>query len=373
MYIHQCPAWPHFVWDAGAIGSFITETQRLENQHLEYVQSLGIDAEEANCVMICEDVVSTSAIEGVALRTESVRAAVARCLKMAVVPTETDAPEPTDREDSGVAGIVKIVCDAMQNFRAPLTTERLFRWHSALFPTGRSDMQPIVAGRWRETAIAVVSGPMGYERTHFVAPEPARVPDEMAAFIGWCESPALQADLLVKSALAHLRFEAIHPFDDGNGRIGRAISDMLLARSGNSPVRYYSLSAQMRRERRDYYAMLEMTQKSRAMDATPWIEWYLGCLQRSFASSKTQLQALGQKTKVWRRLRDATLNDRQSRVLHRFLDNWKGHLTIRKWAMMMKTSDDIARSDIQGLIDLGVLRVASASSENEHYVLNDSL
>jgi Fic family protein len=260
--------------------------------------------------------------------------------------------EPADRH---VEGAVEMMLDATRRYDQPLTDERLFAWHASLFPTGRSGMTRIRAGAWRDDGsgpMQVVSGPMGKEHVHFEAPKAERLDREMEAFLDWFEADS-GADPVLKAGLAHLWFVTVHPFDDGNGRIARAIADMALARSESSPQRFYSMSAQVRQERKAYYDILEDTQNG-TMDVTPWMEWFLGCLGRAIDGAETALGAILAKARFWERIRGAALNERQRLVLNRLLDGFEGKLTTSKYAKLAKCSQDTALRDILLLIEQGV-------------------
>jgi Fic family protein len=274
---------------------------------------------------------------------------------------------PADRH---VEGVVQMMLDATQNFAAPLTEERLFAWHAALFPTGRSGLSKITVGAWRNDAtgpMQVVSGPIGRERVHFEAPAASRLAKEMKAFLAWFESKN-DIDPVLKAAIAHLWFVTIHPFDDGNGRIARAIADMSLARSENSAQRFYSMSAQIHAERNAYYDMLEATQKN-DLDITPWLEWFLACLDHAFDHSETILASVMRKARFWATHAKLPLNERQRAVLNRLLNGFEGKLTSSKWAKLAKCSQDTALRDIDDLVKQGVLVKDAAGGRSTSYSL----
>jgi Fic family protein len=285
---------------------------------------------------------------------------------------ETAGTVPAERQ---VEGVVVMMLDATQNFRKPLTADRLFAWHSALFPTGRSGMRKIIVGAWRNDGrgpMQVVSGPVGKEKVHYEAPAAPLLDREMSAFLAWADDANDRTDGVLRAALAHLWFVTIHPFDDGNGRIARAIADWALARSEGSPQRFYSMSAQLRQERNDYYAMLARTQKG-TLDITPWMEWFLGCLGRAFDGTETTLAAVLRKARFWDKHAQATINDRQRLILNKLLDGFVGNLTTTKWAALAKSSHDTALRDIQDLIDRGMLKKDSAGGRSTSYSLNREL
>jgi Fic family protein len=298
---------------------------------------------------LTDEVVKSSAIEGERLSTDEVRSSVARQLGLEVA----GLPRPSREVD----GVVEMMIDATRNCSAPLTAERLFAWHAALFPTGRSGMYAITVGAWRDGEagpMQVVSGPLGNERVHYQAPDAAVVPAAMGQFLDWwTRTDAL--DPVFRAAVAHLWFVTIHPFDDGNGRIGRAIADMALARGDGTPDRFYSLSAQIESERNQYYSELEMAQRS-SCDITGWVAWFMGCLDRCLISADGLLQAVLRKAAVWRLANVAGVNERQRLVLNRMLEpEWQGHLNNAKYAKLAKCSSDSALRDIKDLASRGIL------------------
>ena len=294
------------------------------------------------------DVLKSSEIEGEKLDAEQVRSSIARRLGM-----DIGALKAADRN---VEGVVEMMLDATRHYNQPLTADRLFAWHASLFRTGHNAMTKISAGAWRDDStgpMEVVSGPIGNERVHFEAPKAERVAGEMRLFLDWFEGGAA-TDPVLKAGLAHLWFVTIHPFDDGNGRIARAIADMALARSENSPQRFYSMSAQIRQERNAYYDILENTQKG-TMDITPWMDWFLGCLGRAIDGAQTTLGGVLAKASFWERVQRVQLNDRQRLVINRLLDGFEGKLTTSKYAKLARCSQDTAYRDILSLVDDGVL------------------
>jgi Fic family protein len=330
-YIHQYKAWPAFTWDAGALAPALVDVRRLQGHLLGRMAAVGFDLRnEADLATMTLDVVRTSAIEGEVLDPEQVRSSLARRLGLDV----SGAP-PTDRH---VEGIVEMLLDATRHCNEKLTAERLFGWHAALFPTGRSGMHKILVGRWRDDStgpMQVVSGAMGRERVHYQAPPASGLKKEMAAFLKWLNSKET-LDPLLKAGLAHFRFVTLHPFEDGNGRMARAIADLLLARSDGSPQRFYSMSAQIRTERKQYYAILERTQQD-GLDVTDWLLWFLACLQRAIVSSERTLATVLNKHRFWNTHARTVLHARQVKVLNKLLDGLDGHLTSTKWAKMTKS------------------------------------
>ncbi len=308
------------------------------------------------------DVVKSSEIEGETLDRDQVRSSIARRLGM-----DIGALVPADRN---VEGVVELMLDATQNFSAPLTAERLFGWHAALFPAGYSGMRKIAVACWRDDSsggMQVVSGVLGRERVHFEAPPAARLEKEMSAFLQWFDG-ADATDPVLRAALAHLWFVTIHPFDDGNGRIARALADMALARSEQSAQRFYSMSAQIRIERNTYYEMLEKTQKD-GLDITPWMEWFLSCLDRAFDETEKKLSSVLGKARFWETHAHKSFNDRQRLMLNKVLDGFEGNLTSSKWATLAKCSQDTALRDILDLVDRGVLTKDSGGGRSTSYSL----
>jgi len=330
------------------------------------MEALGFELQqEAVLQTLTEDVVKSSEIEGEKLDASEVRSSIARRLGMDVGGIET--------ADRNVEGVVEMMLDATRHYEQPLTSERLFGWHAALFPTGRSGMRKIRVGDWRNDSagpMQVVSGPIGRERTHFEAPAAERLDREMNAFFDWFneEDDGADFDAVLKAALAHLWFVTIHPFDDGNGRIARAIADLALARSEKSSRRFYSMSAQIRQEGNDYCEILERTQKG-TLDITPWMEWFLACLGRAIDGAQTILAAVLQKARFWRKLRDVPMNERQRLVLNRLLDGFEGNLTTSKWAKIVKCSSDTALRDIAELVERQILVRNPAGGRSTTYAL----
>ena len=305
MYIHELEGWPRFHWSTEKLAEPLASVRHRQGRLIGHMEALGFDLQqEAVLRILTSDVLKSSEIEGEKLDAGQVRSSIARRLGM-----DIGALKPADRH---VEGVVEMMVDATRHYDQPLTAERLFGWHASLFPTGRSGMTKIKAGAWRDDStgpMQVVSGPIGNERVHFEAPKAGRLAGEMGSFLDWFEGND-SIDPVLKAGLAHLWFVTIHPFDDGNGRIARAIADMALARSENSPQRFYSMSAQIRQEHKAYYDMLEATQKG-TMDVTPWMEWFLGCLGRAIDGAQVTLSAVLGKARFWERVKDVQLNDRQ--------------------------------------------------------------
>ena len=362
-YIHELADWPAFRWDDRRLSAPLAKARHLQGRLLGQMEALGFRLrEEAVLRTLTEDVVKSSEIEGEKLDADQVRSSVARRLGL-----DVGGLQPADRH---VEGVVEMMLDATQRYDQPLTAERLFGWHASLFPTGRSGMHRITVGAWRDDRTApmhVVSGPVGRERVHFEAPAADRLEGEMQQFLEWFNGDAAIEPVL-KAALAHLWFVTIHPFDDGNGRIGRAIADMSLARSEGSGQRFYSMSAQIREERGEYYGILERTQKA-TMDVTAWMEWFLGCLTRAIDGAQAALSGVIGKARYWEKLRDVPLNERQRLVINRMLEGFEGKLTTSKWAALTKSSSDTALRDIQQLVDRGVLVRNQAGGRSTSYSL----
>ena len=349
MYIHERKDWPRFHWSTDKLAEPLADVSRRQGRLIGHMEALGFNLQqEAVLQTLTADVLKSSEIEGERLDAEQVRSSIARHLGI-----DIGALKPADRH---VEGIVEMMLDATRHYNRPLTEERLFAWHASLFPTGRSAMTKITTGAWRDDRtgpMQVVSGPMGKERVHFEAPAAKRLPREIRAFRAWFASKE-PIDPVLKAGLAHLWFVSIHPFDDGNGRIARAIADMALARSENSSQRFYSMSAQIRQERNDYYDTLEAAQKG-TMDVTPWMEWFLCCLGRAIDGAQGTLSNVLAKARFWDRIKDVPLNDRQRSIINRLLDGFEGKLTTSKYATLTKCSQDTAHRDILALVDHGVL------------------
>jgi len=344
MWIHENQNWPNFTWDAEALASKLADIRHRQGRLLGRMEGLGFEFKrEASLSTLTNDVVKSSAIEGENLNPEEVRSSIARRLGIdlaGVIPTSRD-----------VEGIVEMMLDATQQFSKPLTKERLLDWHAALFPTGRSGMHRITVGGWRRLdtdPMQVVSGPIGKENVHFEAPSADRLEKEMQAFFNWFGN-GHDLDPVLRAGIAHLWFVTIHPFEDGNGRIARAIGDMALARADSTQDRFYSLSSQIEAERKDYYEQLEKQQCS-TPEITVWLEWFLDCLGRAISSAETTLGNVLFKAQLWDKINQKPVNDRQRLIINRMLkDDFKGHMNTSKYAKLAKCSNDTALRDIQGL------------------------
>jgi Fic family protein len=363
VYLWQQSEWPSFTWNERSLSKLLAAVSREQGRLLGRMEALGFDLRnEAHLHTLTEDVVKSSAIEGEELERNQVRSSIARRLGM-----DVGGLVPADRD---VEGVVEMMLDATGNFDKPLTEERLFAWHAALFPTGQSGMRNIITGNWRDDCdgpMQVISGPVGHEKVHFEAPPSKRLPDEIARFLNWFEQPS-DIDPLFKAGLAHLWFVTIHPFDDGNGRIARAIADMALSRSESSRRRFCSMSAQIRHERNDYYATLELTQKGE-LDVTRWQTWFLNCLLRAIEGAEDTLGSVRQKARFWKRFAKEPLKERQIMVLNRLLDGIEGRLTTSKWAKLALCSQDTAYRDILDLVERGALTKDPGGGRSTSYSL----
>ncbi len=362
-YIYQDREWPNFHWDSSVLLALAAEVRHQQGELRGQMRALGFTPrQDAALKTLTEDVVKSSEIEGERLEPETVRSSIARRLGV-----DIGGLKPIDRN---VEGIVAVMIDATTNYPASLTEDRLFGWHNVLFPAGRSGFLKIAVGRWRDDAhgpMQVVSGPIGKEEVHYQAPPAVRLEKEMAKFLAWFNRET-NVDPVIKAGLAHLWFVTLHPFDDGNGRIARAIADMQLTRSENDSQRFYSMSAQIRDERDDYYEILKRTQRG-TLDVTPWLEWFLRCLSRAITrSGETSAGAL-QRARFWEGLDALPLNERQRSVLHRYLDGFEGNLTTSKYAKLAKCSQDTAYRDILDLVRLGVLIQNPAGGRSTSYSL----
>lgn len=362
-YVWQQPGWPNWEYDEKRLTPLLTAVHHEQGLLLGRMSNLGLgQSEEATLVTLTSDVLKSSEIEGEMLDPDTVRSSLARRLG---IPSGA-----VHQQDRQVEGVVSMVLDATQNFNEPLSEERLFNWHSGLFPTGYSGDFRILVGTWRDDAsgpMQVVSGPLGREKVHYEAPPAAQIPKEMSSFLHWFNKTQ-NLDPFMKAGLAHLWFVTIHPFEDGNGRIGRAVCDMLLAQSEKSKQRFYSLSAQIRKDRKNYYSLLERTQKD-SLDVTGWLEWFLGALLRALEGAESLLDDVLLKARFWQHWAGTSLNSRQIELLNRLLDGFDGNLTNRKWAVIAKCSSDTALRDITELLDKGVLMKAAAGGRSTHYQL----
>ncbi|MCX6226998.1 MAG: Fic family protein [Bacteroidia bacterium] len=359
-YIYQNKDWTHFTWNDIVINAIFGEVRNLQGKISGQMNSLGFSMKnEATLTTLTLDVVKSSEIEGELLNYEQVRSSIARRLGIA-----TAGLVPTDRN---LEGVVEMMLDATQNYLQPLTEERLFGWHSALFPTGHSGMYKIKVGRYRTGEMQVVSGAMGKEKIHYEALASLYVKAEMDKFLNWFNDN-VKFDLVLQAAIAHFWFIIIHPFDDGNGRIARAISDLLLARAESSSERFYSMSSQILVERKRYYEVLQKIQHSNG-DITEWLDWFLHCLKNALLETETTLRKILRKAEFWKIHENTALNERQRLVLNKLLDGFDGKLKSSKWAKIAKCSPDTALRDIKDLIEKGILRQDQQGGRSTNYEL----
>jgi Fic family protein len=367
-YLHELPGWPVFTWQDGVLAPVVAALRYRQGRLVGRLAGLGLPWQtEATHYMLTRDVLATSEIEQEMIPPESVRSSLARRLGL-----EAAAMPKNDH----VEGIVAVLFDAMQHAGAPLTAERLCAWQAALFPTGRSGLLAVQVGEWRSGVMQVVSGPMGRERVHFEAPAPERLPAEMHRFLAWLNaghSPVAgeePIDPVLKAAIAHIWFLTIHPFDDGNGRLARAITDLQLARSEGNPQRGYSMSGQILRERSAYYEILERTQRQADLDITPWLAWFLACLDRSLSNAEAVLTGVLARAEFWQRFSHLPYHPRQRRVLRKLLEGFEGKLTSSKWARIAHCSQDTATRDLQALAAWGVIQILPGGGRNTAYALS---
>jgi len=376
-YIHQLDIWPNFTWDHEQIASILGTVRSRQGRLIGRMESLGFSLRsEAILRTLTLDVVKSSEIEGEILDPAQVRSSVARRLGMDIGGLVFS--------DRHVDGVVEMILDATQNFDKPITQDRMFGWHASLFPTGRSGMHKIIAGAWRDDShgpMTVVSGPAGHERVHFEAPEASRLKKEMKDFLNWFNDPTSVSkglDDVIKAGIAHLWFVTIHPFDDGNGRIARATADMQLARADGIRERFYSMSVQIRQERKAYYDVLEKTQKNthvkkNGIDITAWLVWFLNCLNGALDTTENTLAGVFKKARFWESHLSESLNDRQRIIINKLFDGFEGKLTSSKWAKITACSQDTAHRDILDLVQKGVLIKDPAGGRSTSYSLKDVL
>lgn len=359
-YIYQKENWTDFVWDNAIVSAVLGDVRLLQGKMLGQIHSLGFSSkEEKKLEMLTLDVLKSSEIEGETLNYEQVRSSVARRLGINTAGLVTS---PRD-----VEGVVEMMLDATQNYSEPLTEDRLFGWHAALFPTGYSGMHKITVARYRTEEMQIVSGAMGKEKAHYEAVAATDVEKEMKLFLDWFNDDTIQIDPVLKAAIAHFWFIIIHPFDDGNGRIARAISDRMLARSESSKERFYSLSKQILAERNDYYAVLKKTQHNN--DITDWLVWFLNCLKTALLETENSMQNILLKTEFWEKHKDILINERQRLMINKLFDDFYGKLTTSKWAKITKTSTDTALRDIKDLMEKGILQQEEAGGRSVNYSL----
>lgn len=363
VYIHQLENWPHFTWQNDVIATLLADVRYNQGRLMGKMENLGFNLQaEAALETLTLDVLKSSEIEGEILNSDQVRSSIARRLGMDIAGLIT--------ADRNVEGVVEMMLDATQNFNLPITDDRLFGWHAAMFPTGRSGMNKIVVGNWRDNTtddpMQVVSGPSGREIVHFQAPDSKLLTNEMNAFFDWFNSNK-ELDPVIKAAISHVWLVTVHPFDDGNGRMARAITDLQLARADYSKQRFYSMSAQIRKEMNDYYDLLESTQKD-GLDITEWLTWFLNCLNRAISATEETLGVVRRKATFWAK-HQMDLNNRQSLLLNKFLDGFEGKLTSSNWAKISKCSSDTAIRDINDLIQKNILTKKPGGGRSTSYIL----
>lgn len=366
MYIHERDDWPNFQWNSAKLTDSLAAVRHRQGRLIGRMEALGFELRaEAVLHTLTEDVLKSSEIEGESLEKMQVRSSLARRLGMDI--------GALIRADMHVEGIVEMMLDATQKYSEPLTDERLFAWHAALFPTGRSGMTKITVGAWRTDQsgpMQVVSGPVGRERIHYQAPAAQRLKKEMRTFLSWFNGVDKAGDFVLKAAIAHLWFVSIHPFDDGNGRIARAIADLMLARSEQSPQRFYSMSAQIRRARNAYYDILRETQTG-DLDITKWLGWFLDCLNQAFDDAEDILASVLKKARFWDIHAGEQFNNRQRDIINKLLDGFEGKLTSSKWAKIARCSQDTALRDINDLLKRNVLGKEPSGGRSTNYALSD--
>ena len=363
-YIYQSENWTDFTWKSEEINLLFGEVRNLQGKVNGQMNALGFSMkEEASLTTLTLDVIKSSEIEGEILNYDQVRSSIARRLGMDVAGLVAS--------DRNVEGVVEMMLDATQNFQQPLTEERLFGWHSCLFPTGWSGMYKIEVGQYRTGEMQVVSGAIGKEKIHFEAPNPTIVKAEMDAFLNWINNDKNELDPVLKTAIAHFWFIIIHPFDDGNGRIARAISDLLLARSDKSSERFYSMSNQILADKKTYYEVLQKVQHN-DRDITAWLKWFLHCLKNALLETELSLQKILNKANFWKTHENTPFNERQRFIINKLLYDFEGKLKTSKWAKMTKCSTDTALRDIKDLIDKGVLKQESEGGRSTNYELKQN-
>lgn len=362
IYIWQQTDWPDFTWDDAKLSYKLGRVRGLQGRLVGRMSALGFDLKNSAMLdALTADITKSSEIEGEILNVDQVRSSVARHLGIEI--------EGLPEADRYIDGVVQVMIDATQNYMQPLTAERFFNWHAALFPTGRSGVYKITVADWRQGAepMQVISGAMGKEKIHYQAPDSDHVPYQMNLFLEWVNGNQ-KIDPVLKAAIAHLWFVTIHPFDDGNGRISRTITDLFLARADEMPHRFYSMSAEIRKQRKGYYEMLEKTQKG-SLDITNWLEWFLDCLEAALLDTEKSISTILQKAAFWDKYRLVSMNERQIKMVNLFWDGFDGKLTSSKWAKITKCSPDTALRDIQDLITKGVFRKTDEGGRSTNYEL----
>jgi Fic family protein len=363
MYIYNNKSWPIFEWNSDKLLPLLAHVRNKQGKLIGRMGALGFELRnEANLEILTSDIIKSTEIEGEILDKEQVRSSVARRLGLEI--------SGLVHSERNVDGIVDLMVDATKNYDKELNVERLYSWHSSLFPTEKSGMYKIRTGKWRDDSkgpMQVVSGAIGKEKLHFQAPPASRIENEMRIFLDWFNLDQ-STDLVIKAAIAHVWFVTIHPFEDGNGRISRALSDMILARSDEQSYRFYSMSTQIRKERNSYYKLLENTQKS-GLDITNWIEWFLNCLLNALENSESLFEKIIYKHHFWVTHANTPINNRQQKILNLLLDEFEGALNTSKWSKLVKCSQDTALRDIQDLISKKILLKSTSGGRSTNYEL----
>lgn len=360
MYLHEQDQWTSFTWDDQVILPLLSDLRFSQGRLLGRIKDLGFDLEaETESDTLVSEIIASSKIEGISLDAEKVRSSVSRQLGIKQANPHSDTKD--------VDGIVDVLFDATRTFSKPLTHERLFAWHAAMFPTGYSGLHRIQVAQYRDGEMQVVSGPIGREKVHYMAPAPDLIEMLMSEFIMWFNSDT-GVEPLIKAGLAHLWFVTIHPFDDGNGRITRALTELLLTRSDRSPRRFYSMAEQILAEREEYYVVLERTQRGDS-DVTLWLVWFLQTLKKAIDQSSEKINRVLERAGYWRKLEGVPLNDRQRTMLNRLKIGFVGKLTTSKWAKICKVSSDTALRDIKDLVDRGILKQDTSGGRSTSYSL----
>lgn len=358
-YIHQNPQWPHFVWDKVLVAEKLAIVNKASGFLLGRLDAIAFDTRlSANAETLSNDIISSSEIEGISLNVNQVRSSIAKKLGI-----KSDVDEPSNHY---VEGVVEMILDAVNNYRQPLTDDRLFGWHNCLFPSGMSGFSKIDVAQYRKGEMKVVSGSFGREKVHYEAVAAMDVPKEMNAFLDWFNSDVLSPTYL-KSAIAHFWFVCIHPFDDGNGRIGRAIADMALSQADDSALRFFSMSRQINTDKKSYYEVLERVSRQSDIDITEWLIWYLDCMLRAIHASDELLSRVLQKASFWQHHSGVAFSERQNKMLNFYLDGYQAKLTVKNWARFCKVSVDTASRDIKSLVENGVLEAQQGRVRDVSY------
>ena len=366
VYIWQYPEWPDFKWDVSRLVTRLSEVRNREGVIKGMMSGLGLNIQSRTALdTMTEDILRSNEIEGVILNSDRVRSSIARHLGI----DTSGLPQP----DHYTEGVVQVMMDAVRNNDKPLTHERLFNWHAAMFPTGRSGIHPITVGAYRTGSepMQIVSGAMGKEKVHYEAPPSDAIPAMMNKFVSWVNSDNSTIDPVLKAATAHLWFVVIHPFDDGNGRLARTITDMLLAKADGLPLRFYSMSSEILREKKSYYTILEKTTTG-TTDITAWIEWFLQTMSYALNRTEITVKRIIKKSSFWQQYRNAAMNERQVKIVNMLWDGFTGKLTSSKWAKITKVSQATALRDITDLINKGILVPAADGGRSTNYLLNDN-